>query len=279
MEKKSDEIDLFKLFLRGVNIFRDNFWLIVSFFVIGTSLGVANYFVSRKVFENRMIISSGILTKSYGKLLAAKINKHLGESHDAALAKDLNIPLEVVEDIAHVKIEDVSELDQAKESDRFIITVETFDQKDLPEIQKGFVHYFENNEYVRIRVEQNKNFLKQVVDKIDSEIKDMENLKSRISNGEFFQNAKGNVSFDPTVVNTKILDLTKEKINLQNQFILANSVQVIEGFTPFETPSKPKLSVSLVAGAGIGLVFVAFVIAFKSIRTIFRMADAAKQNP
>ena len=278
MEKKNDEIDLFKLFLRGVNIFRDNFWLIISFFVIGTALGVASYFISRKVFENKMIISSGILTKSYGKLLAVKINKHLSENHDSTLATDLKVPIEVVEDIAHVGIEDLSDLDQAKESDRFIVTVETFDQKFLPEIQRGLVSYFENNEYVKVRVEQNKNFLKQVVEKIDNEIKDMENLKTRISNGEFFQNAKGNVSFDPTVVNSKILDLTKEKINLQNQFILANSVQVIEGFTAFETPSKPKLSISLVAGAGIGLVFVAFVIAFKSIRTVFRLADASKQR-
>ncbi len=64
-----------------------------------------------------------------------------------------------------------------------------------------------------------------------------------------FRTPKEMSCFDPTVVNSKILDLTKEKINLQNQFILANSVQVIEGFTAFETPSKPKLSISLVAGA------------------------------
>ena len=41
---------------------------------------------------------------------------------------------------------------------------------------------------------------------------------------------KGNVMFDPTIVNSKIVELTKEKITLQNNLALVNSVQVIEGF-------------------------------------------------
>ncbi len=52
----------------------------------------------------------------------------------------------------------------------------------------------------------------------------------------FFKATDGNVMFDPTAVNSKIIELTKEKINLQNALALANSVQVIEGFTKFESP-------------------------------------------
>ena len=53
-----------------------------------------------------------------------------------------------------------------------------------------------------------------------------------------FREAKGNVMFDPTIVNSKIVELTKEKITLQNSLALANSVQVVEGFSRFERPSS-----------------------------------------
>ena len=47
--------------------------------------------------------------------------------------------------------------------------------------------------------------------------------------------------FDPTTVNSKILELTERKNkSSKSVLILANSVQVIEGFTAFEKPSKPK---------------------------------------
>ncbi len=118
-------------------------------------------------------------------------------------------------------------------------------RKYYPIFKMVLVHYLENNEFVKIRVEQNKNYLKQMLAKLEQEIKDMEEFKLKIFNGEFFQSAKGNVMFDPTIVNSKILELTKEKINLQNNLALANSVQVIEGFTTFERPSSPKLSISL----------------------------------
>ena len=278
MEKKNDEIDLLELFLRLVNILRAYFWLIISFFLLGTAIGLTNYFTARRIFENKMVISSGILTKSYGKILVNKINRYRGEGNDAAIARDLNIPPEDVKSIGYINVEDLSDADASKESDRFIVTAETYDQDILVKLQKGLVYFFENNEFTKIRVEQNKSYLKQTLSKIDEEIKDMEEFKVRIFKGDFFQRSSGNVMFDPTVVNTKILELTKEKINLQNAFAIANSVHVIEGFTPFEKPSKPRLSLSLVIGAFSGLFFAAVIIAFKSIRKILRMADAIKQK-
>ncbi len=76
------------------------------------------------------------------KLLAAKINKHLSENHDTTLARDLKVPIEVVDAIAYIRIEDLSDLDQAKESDRFIVTVETFDQEVLTRNSKRIGQLF-----------------------------------------------------------------------------------------------------------------------------------------
>lgn len=277
MEKKTtDEIDLLDLFLKALNIFRANFWLILSFFLLGVGLGLVSYYTSKKVFENKMVVSSGILTQSYSTILVNNLNKHLSENNLNAVKSILRISDDAIKQIRIININSVIEADASKENDRFIITAEVYDESILPDLQKGLIFYLENNEFVKVRVDQNKQYLKQVISKLDEEIRDLETLKAKISNGDFFQ-GKGSVMFDPTTVNSKILELTKEKINLQNAFTLANSVHVIEGFTEFKEPSKPRLIVSMLSGALIGLFFVGTVIAFKSIRKLLRMADAAKQ--
>lgn len=275
MEKKNshDEIDLFDLLLRGINAIRANFKLLIFLVLLGGALGALRYFTSRKIFENKMVITSGILTKSYSKILFDKLNKRLGEGHIEAVSHDLKISEKALLSVKRIQIEDIVKDPVEKESDRFIITVETYDQALLPELQKGLVYYLEENEFAKVRVEQNKKYMKQVLAKLDQEISDMEKFKSRLFEGDFLQTLRGNIMFDPTVVNSKILELTKEKINLQNAFELANSVQVIEGFTPFEEPTKPRLLYSLIIGIGFGALLGGLILVIKSIRKLLKIAE------
>jgi len=276
---KNNEIDLLALLLKGVNIIRENFWLVVVFFCIGTGLGLAYYYSTEKVYESKMVISSGILTKSYSKYLIDQLIRHRRESNTNAIVDLLDVSEKTAVEIAYLEIESVSKFEDQKEADRFIITAGVLDPKILPDLQKGLVHFLENNEFAKVRVAQNKNYFKEMIAKVNIEIKDMEEWKQKILNGTFFQTLKGGVMFDPTTVNSKILELTKEKITLENNLALVNSVQVIEGFTIFEKPSSPKLSVSLISGSVVGLLFVSLLIAFKSIRKILSMADAARKRP
>lgn len=280
MEKKNkgDEIDLFELFLKGINIFRDNFWTIFIFFLMGIGLGLVHYHYSKNVFENKMVISSSILTKSYCQKLIETTNKYRKENNLKAISSQLRVTENQAEEIISLSIDDLLEFNDLKEQTAFLITVRVHNQDILPDLQKGLIQYLEDNEFVKVRVEQNKRYFEQTISKLEQEIKDMEMLKQKISTGAFFQSNTGNIMFDPTTVNSKILELTKEKINLENNLALVNSVQIIEGFTPFQRPSSPRLSVSLISGSLIGLFFVSFLIAFKSIRKIIRMADAAKQK-
>jgi LPS O-antigen subunit length determinant protein (WzzB/FepE family) len=276
--KNSGEIDLVELFLKGINIIRANFWLIVLFFCLGTALGVGYYYSSNKVYESKMVISSGILTQSYSENLIERLTRHRREMNFDAIMNLLGVSEKTARSVANLDIENILKTPDLKEPDDFIITAYVLDQDVLPELQKGLIHYIESNEFVKIRVEQNKSYLKQTLAKLDQEIRDIEELKQKIASGEFFQSARGNIMFDPTTVNSKILDLTKERINLQNSLALSNSVEVIEGFSKFQRPSSPKLSISMLSGSFIGLFFVGVLIAFKSTRKLLRMADTAKQN-
>lgn len=276
--RNKDEVDLMEVFLKILSALRANFWLIVLSFLVGTALGLGYYYSSNKVYESKMVVSSAILTSSFSEALVDKINRHRREQNSDAIKKLLNCDVETAKNIVFLEIDKMSQVDDLKETDKFIITAQVLNQDVLPDLQQGLLYYLENNEYVKIRVEQNKKYLQQMVSRLDAEIKDMEAFKQRLTNGSFFETARGNVMFDPTTVNSKILDLTKERINLQHSLELSNSVQVIEGFTRFERPSSPRLLISLISGSFVGLFFVGLFIAFKSIRKILRLADSAKQK-
>ncbi len=280
MEKsnQADEIDLVELTLRGVNIIRRNFWLLTSLLLVGISLGVFHYFTSKKVYTSKMVISSGILTKSFSEKLFDNTRSYLKENNYQAIASQLNISEQAAQNIIFIKIESVTEVLDLKDQERFIVTVEVYNQNVLGELQQGLIYYLSNNEFVKVRVQQNKSYLTQTIKKIEQEVAELENLKVKIYNGEFFQNLSGNLLFDPTTVNSKILELTKEKINLQNSLELVNSVQVIEGFNRFEKPIRPKLSISIALGATIGLILAGLLILFKAVRRLLEIADATEQN-
>jgi hypothetical protein len=280
MEKPNpaDEVDLVELTLRGVNIVRRNFLLLTTLLLIGIVLGVVHYFTSKKVFTSKMVISSGILTKSFSEKLFDNTRSYLRENNYQAIASQLNVSQKAAQNILFIKIENVTEVVEQKDQERFIVTVEVYDQDVLEELQQGIIYYLSSNEFVKVRVQQNKNSLTQTINKIEKEIAELEDLKIKIYSGEFFRNLSGNLMFDPTTVNSKILELTKEKINLQNNLELVNSVQVIEGFNRFEKPIRPKLSVSIALGATIGLILAGLLILFKAVRRLLVIADAAEQK-
>lgn len=273
----SDEIDLLELLAKFVITIKSNFKLIVGAFVVGSLLGLAyNQFVP-KTYESRMLVSSEILTESLSKTLAEDLGKLIKEENLSGLSDKLSVSQETALKIEKIEIENVIEKsDGIKEEEKNYLTIscQTSDNSIWPSLQNGLIGFLENNDYVKIRVEQKKKYFTQVIEKIDKELVDLNDLKSRIASGQVTQSSKDNlILFDPTTVNTKILDLNKEKISLQNQLEIVNSIQVVEGFTVFEKPISPKLSISLSAGASFGLFFVALIIGFKSLRKIVSLSE------
>ena len=263
--KDSNEIDLLHLLIKILKAIRSNLWLIIIFFVIGCLLGFVYSKTARKVYESEMIISSTILTDAYSKVIFENVNKYLGENSYGMLSKQFSIPEEVLRNVGSLRIKNLSQTNENKERDRFMITADVFDTNILPQLQQGVVNFLHDNEFAKVREEQQKKLFTQMVASVDQEIKELNDLKTKISNGQFFQSAKGNVMFDPTTVNSKIVELTEKKLDYENKLQLVNSVQVIDEFTVFRGHSEPRLSISVTIGAMIGLVVAFLVIAAKAL--------------
>jgi hypothetical protein len=279
----SDEIDLLELLAKIVITIRSNILSIIAAFVIGSALGLCYYQFVPKSYESSMLISSGILTESYSKTLVADINKLINERNLSAISAKLGISKEEALTLGKLEIKSaIEKSDGIKEEEKNYLTIigQSSDNSIWPSLQTGLINFFESNDFVKIRVDQRKKYYTQIIEKIDKELIDLQELKSNISSGKMSQSGKDNlILFDPTTVNTKILDLNKEKIGLQNALETVNSVQLIDGFTVFEKHVSPKLSISLVAGATFGLFIVALLIGFKTLRKIVKLSEEKLANP
>lgn len=270
----SDEIDFIELIANAILAIKKNMILIIAAAVIGAVLGWAYYQLSPKIFESNVLI----LTESYSKSLIDNANELIQENNALTLSEKLNLTLEQASSIVAIQIlsavEKPSEIPKPGETPKDIklyltINVKMIDNSSWTQVQNGLVYYFQNNEFVKTRTEQEKKYIIQVIDQIDAELVDLEKLKARISEQDL-AHLTSLVLFDPSTVNTKILDLNIKKIDLQNSLEKVTGVQLVEGFTVFNKPSSPKLSPSLASGAALGLSIAFVLIAFNALRSILK---------
>lgn len=273
----SDEINLEELLLKVVLTIKRNLGLIIAFFVIGTAMGFIHSIMGTKIYESKMMVTSDILTDSYANKLNKNLNDIILDGNMDLLASRLNLSTEEAAKINSIEIEGVRK-EAEKQLFYLFITARTLDPEVYPKLEAGLVSFFDNNEFAKLRVEQKKFFDRQIIKKLEDEIESLENFKTKIYQGNFFESTKGNVMFDPTDVNFKIVVLTKEKLSYQNELALASSVQVVQGFTKFNRPVKPNKAISLATGSSVGLVLVGILIAFKWIRKIARVAEEKQKK-
>ncbi len=273
----SDEIDLAELLAKIVIGVKNNIKIILGAFILGTIIGLAYYQLVPKIYESRMLISSEILTESYSKNMVSDLNKLIDEKNPGAISSKLQLSENQSNALEEIEIKssiEKSEFIKEQEKNFLTIICQSEDNTIWPDLQQGLINYLESNEFVKTRVEQRKKYITQIIEKIDKELIDLNVLKERIANGQITQSGKDNlVLFDPTTVNSKILELNKEKINLQNSLETVNSIQLVEGFTVFKKQVSPRLSISLAAGASFGLFLVILLLVIKSLQKIVTLSE------
>jgi hypothetical protein len=278
----SDEIDLVELLAKTVISIKRNLKPILLGITAGIIGGLGYFLLAPKDYESQMLISSDILTESYSKILVSDLNKLIVEKNPAAISSKLQLSENQSSSLVEIEIKssiEKSEFIKEQEKNYLTIICQSEDNTLWPNLQKGLINFFESNDFVKTRVEHRRKYITQIVEKIDKELIDLNELKARITNGQMTQSSKDNlVLFDPTTVNSKILELNKEKINLQNSLETVNSIQLVEGFTVFEKPANPRLYISLATGAGLGLVIVTLLLAFKSLGKIVSLSEEKLAN-
>jgi hypothetical protein len=278
--RNSDEIDLLALFTKAARAVKENLILIILLTLAGLGVGLASSFVVNKQYESQMIISSDILTFSYVDRIIGTLNELIKEEDRQELLKRLKIDEETAAKIKSIEVELLirgkDEVLPENEKNYLVVKARTLDSKVLPSLQQGLIDYLQNNDYVKVRVKQRNDYLKTLIAEVDKQIKSLEELKGNIYSGAFFQGSKGNLSFDPTTVNSKIIELSKDKLEYQNRLELVSSIQIIEGFTPHYKPVTGRKFRSSMIGALVGCIISLLVIALKSLDKELRKSEIQK---
>lgn len=276
MEGRYDEIDLLTLLAKAIQVIKNNTLLIILAFFFGTTLGVAYYEFTRNVYESKMILLSDILTSSYSERITESLTNLLDEGNTKELSKRLQITEDDALKISRIEIQSVRQekIKEANESSTFVVTVRVIENSVLPKLQAGLIEYLRNNDFVKIRVEQRQRYYSTMIEKVGVELRSLDSLKRRLFLGQpIYSKSAEMLLIDPTNIYSKIIELSREQINLRNSLELVNSIQLVEGFTPYKKPVSPKLLVSLAAGITMGLFFVVAIIVFKSIRSMLRFSE------
>jgi LPS O-antigen subunit length determinant protein (WzzB/FepE family) len=276
-KSNDDSIDLIELLARILIAFKNNLSLILSTTLIGALLGYGYFQFEPKKYESKMLISSDILTESYSKSLIFDLSLLIKEGNIPLISEKLQLTENQAAALTYIEIKSsIEKSDQVKEGEKIFLSVtcRAKDNEIWPSLQAGFLTFLESTDYVKIRVEQRKKYINQVIEKIDSELSDLSQLKIKIANGTITQSGKDNVVvFDPTTVNSKILELNKEKITLQNSMETVKSVQLVSGFNKFIKPVSPKLSSSIAIGSFIGFFCAILIVALKYLSKFIHQAQ------
>ncbi|MBS1491193.1 MAG: hypothetical protein JSS93_11750 [Bacteroidetes bacterium] len=255
MNETEDIIDLKEVVANGVRFVQNHYRLFLIWILIGLTLGTTVFILLPKVYESKMVITSDILTKAHVKEMNETLTHLIDEGNTPELALRLALSEEEVSAIKAINIKNLNPdkgEPQAK-SNLFSVLVYTYNKEILPKLQKGVTQYFNNNEFVKIRVRQRKEMYQQLINKIATEINSLDSLKRRLLNGSAASSKNEMLLVDPSKIYSEIINLHKERLTYKNNLELAESVQVVEGFTVYNEPTKPVLFTWLALGLGGGI--------------------------
>ena len=275
MESKDHaDLDVVRLISRMAWAIRSNLLLIVILTSIGILVGLGISLMVKKQYESRMLLSSEVLPYPNLEGILETIDDLLKERNYEELKKRLQLDSAILASINSLETELLIENESEQVNDIRIeyvsVKVRTLDTKALAPFQKALINYLHSNDYVKARVQQKKDFYVTLIKEVNKEIQSLEELKQNISSGTFFEVAKGNIIFDPTTVNSKILDLAKTKIEYENSLKLVESIHVIEGFAPYKKPVTGRKLQSIFLGAIGGLLLAAGIIATQALILLIR---------
>jgi hypothetical protein len=273
-DRPNEELDLIKLAAGFIRMLKRNMILILV--CVGFTMGLAVWiaFMGHKTYESRMMLYSDILTESYCDHLAVNIEAIIKERNYKLLANRLNISEAQASKLKGIKIEGALEPGTAaQEAEKLflVVTVRVSDNSVLPDLQVGIISFIGQNDFVKVRTQEKKQYYEKLIAKVGEEIEKLEKIKEKIAAGTY-RSESGIVVMDPADPYSKTVELYRDKLGYEEALRLVNSVQLVEGFTPLNKQVSPKLSLLLPAGLASG-----FVVAF-SIMAISYLIRVSRED-
>lgn len=271
----NEEINVLDLLRRTAKTVKNNFRALIVIISICLVAALILKFSLKETYESRMIVKSDILTEPFINNISMSINELIKMGSLTSLKNKFDISSEEAQAVAEINIEGLGDEEQiisevkSEKFAFFIITIKVHSTKIIPKLQNSIIQYIQNNEYVKIRVQHRKDFYTQSISKVDREIKALDSLKTRITQGHAFAGTGNNmVLLDPTEVYAKSIELFDRKIKLGQSLELANGIELIDGFGIPSRPVNSGVLIFLSFGFVAGLILFGFFILYKDVKSL-----------
>ncbi len=236
-QQRHDEIDLVELFYRIFAFFRKYFWVMVGFLVVGAAYGFFQSLKTDEFYESEMVVTSSLDNEMLISLLnTPQQMKRKGEKE--FLAHELSISLKSVDDIKNLEAI-YQENTNKKNSDRIVIKVAAVKKELIDSVYSGIKAYIKNNAHIKQELLIEEQQIRYLIEKTEKEIEDLQELKDGDVDNKL--SSQMMIINDQPMPNKLILDLTKEKLNLEKQLEFLAPYNVIQPYyIPKNSTKKTK---------------------------------------
>lgn len=274
-----EDIDLFALIERCMLFFRRYRWVFIIAIVLGITSAVYFYRSIPTTYKSRMVVHSFLLTNQEEIQVVNNWNELLMKREYIVLGTALNCSDTILHKVKRIKAQEIQQVFSQLNPNGFIIDAIVTDNAVLDELEKALVFGFENNVYVKKRLDVKKATLRELIGKTGAEILTLDSTKKRmegIIGGK--ANSSSSLLVDGSSVNKQLIEMHEKLLGFRESLEFTNAVQVLQGFEKFRQPVGPKLIPWLVIGLGIFLSLAYVFALFHSIRQGLKHRAALREK-
>ncbi|OFX22966.1 MAG: hypothetical protein A2041_00410 [Bacteroidetes bacterium GWA2_31_9b] len=258
-EKRNDEIDLLEFFLKIFLFIKKNFWVLFLSVFIGGTLGFSAKFFTQNHYKSSLVINTYTISENFIIEYINNLNSIIKDENYNYLSEKMKIDSSLLVSIKEIKAESAYDEKEKKKLGYLTIFVNVNNNQILEQLSKGILNYINNEPYakneIEIYIENNKN----LISKIDEEIKKIEVLQEM----NIFQNqnnADVNIYNSQKSFQNELLELIKEKQNREKSLKFAVPFRIIQDFTIYQKPVSKTISYTLIGGIIFGFLALFFLI-------------------
>jgi prefoldin subunit 5 len=248
-EEQSEDLDVLVLVERGLLFFRRFRWVFAVALLLGLAAGYTFYRIIPKTYQSRMVLHSFLLTNPEQIQLVNNWAQLLREKEYRTLSRLMNCPEQLLHGVKKIKAKEIQQVFTPNNPNGFTVDVWVTDNKWLDSLQAGIVYAFENNEYIKQRLEMKRAGLKMLIDETSSEILQLDSTKKTLEN-IISGNSRSSSSLivDGSSLSRQLIDMQEKLLNLKENLRFTSGVQVLQSFSPFSKPDGPRLLPWLIMG-------------------------------
>jgi primosomal protein N'' len=257
-----DEIDLFGLFKKVNTAIARNKVAFFSIILIGLLVSAAIYFITPKRYAVRMLADSKVLSSKDVEEIISEVQTLIKDHNHRALSKKLYLSEGLISQIVKIEAEVTSENPASNNKDAFTITADILNPEITDSLQRGIIYYLENSDYVRSRINIQKENLLAVKKRTEKELLQLDSLKIAVQN--VLKRGGGTFLMEPGTLNERSIALYEKILGIDESLKFLANIQVISGFDKPIIPFFPKFSFHLLTGLVAGLILaIVFVLTRK----------------